>query len=476
MLHVEPPLRPEGDALYVHTFSELDDREFRRPPVAVPHLQHQMEESSYLTFCRSVSDDYEWQQSREGRMGYVEWFVTEHRNERNGYFFEYLRPRSFDLSAAKPPPIYQDLLLYKQLTADYSWMGVTATVTWALNLLLPDPSFDGNLRTFNENLKVYALKLWSTKIPFDGDSPVVDQTEEEPDWGDKFYVEHDLLPHYTPPVPALSFRVIAFDLFGTIIDGDGVVNDVMFLLLPTHPGRPRLSELENAEAPYTDMVQHVLEDVRTFVGAPLSRAVLREAVRTILHPGLYADAEAAVKTLLDQGYILVCLPVPDAKSSSLPQLPFDLTANDQPAPLSDLFGQISSMFSDIWGRCHLACSNVKSTQILVVTSSHYRVMEPANMADFPTVLVQRPGGLGSGVNLRTCDPTLAIDGLRALPTKLHEVLSDLGPSLLTRAMISETQYRVYGMYQVTKLLGMGSFGNVSSAFHVLTGSEAAIKL
>ncbi|KAG2041059.1 kinase-like domain-containing protein [Suillus americanus] len=32
------------------------------------------------------------------------------------------------------------------------------------------------------------------------------------------------------------------------------------------------------------------------------------------------------------------------------------------------------------------------------------------------------------------------------------------------------------MYQITNSLGMGSFGNVSSAFHVLTGSEVAVKM
>ncbi|KAG1889966.1 CK1 family protein kinase [Suillus subluteus] len=35
--------------------------------------------------------------------------------------------------------------------------------------------------------------------------------------------------------------------------------------------------------------------------------------------------------------------------------------------------------------------------------------------------------------------------------------------------------RVRGMYQMTKLLGMGSSGRVMSAFHVLTGSEVALK-
>ncbi|KAG1748029.1 kinase-like protein [Suillus occidentalis] len=48
--------------------------------------------------------------------------------------------------------------------------------------------------------------------------------------------------------------------------------------------------------------------------------------------------------------------------------------------------------------------------------------------------------------------------------------------VLERTPICFKEFRVCGMYQVTKLLGMGSFGNVSSAFHVLTGSEVAIKM
>jgi hypothetical protein len=37
--------------------------------------------------------------------------------------------------------------------------------------------------------------------------------------------------------------------------------------------------------------------------------VLREVVQTSLQPDLYADAGVAVKTLLLQGYVLVCLPI-----------------------------------------------------------------------------------------------------------------------------------------------------------------------
>ncbi|KAG0707543.1 hypothetical protein DFH29DRAFT_871545 [Suillus ampliporus] len=348
MLHVEPPLRPEGGALYVHTFPRLlEDMTFDVLPL--------------LAFCRSVSDDYEaivqakyakddrspggsepvkdkWD-SWSGRS------QREHRNKPRGYVLEYLESQSFDPSAVEPPSIDQDLLLYNQLVADYSWMGFTDAVSWALKLREPpslDSSFVGNLPTF-EGLKAHALTPWSMKIPFDGDSPVVENSSqtEALGWDDEHYVELELVPRYVPPVPALSTRVIACDLFGTILDRDGAVNDAMRLLSPAYPDRHRL-----------------------------------------LEPALYDDAEVVVKTLLNQGYTVVGLPIPDAKSFWRPRLPSGLTL-DQVAPLSDLFGQNPSMFSNLlnqWG-------TVEKNQILVVTSSPYQVMKPASIAGLPMVLV-----------------------------------------------------------------------------------------
>ncbi|KAG1717675.1 hypothetical protein EDB19DRAFT_1183752 [Suillus lakei] len=541
MLHVEPPLRPGGRTLYVHTFPRLlEDTEFKLSPETVPHIPHRLDESSYLTFCGSVMEVYEKfvqqkcakdAQSSGGsdpvEDGWDSWSGEaegEYLNRRPGYVFEYLEPQSFNLSAVtiEPTSIYQDLLLYNQLAADYSWMGVTAAVKWAMKSrtsflangvqrsghLAPGSSFAGNLPTFNKSLKAHALTLWSAVIPFDGDPPVVDntsQTEEPFDWDDEPCVDLDFVPDYVPPISAPSPSVIAFDLFGTILDRDGAVNQAMRLLSPTHLDRRRLSQVYlecelmrhrgDPDALYTDIVRHALEDVCTFIGVPLSEVLLCEAVQTILQPGLYADAEAAVRTLLDQGFTVVGLPIPDAKSFSLPQLPFGLTVDDQPAPLSDLFGQNPSMFSGLLERCQLACGIVEKTQVLVVTSSRYRVMEPASVAGFPTVLVQRPGCLGLGVKLGTSDPTLEIDGLQALQMQL-QTSSALHPSPVERTPSRVKEFRVCGMYQVTKSLGMGSFGmftcipffvsnclipfvvtgTVSSAFHVLTGSEVAVKM
>ncbi|KAG2041080.1 hypothetical protein BDR03DRAFT_1024239 [Suillus americanus] len=209
MLHIEPPLHPEGGTLYVHTFPKLLEHIEIELPGSVTHLPHQLENSSYLTFCRSVLDDYvrilqvKYSNDEPSSGGNEpvgdEWHTWKTRKQREGepehndYVFEYLEPHSFDLSTVEPPSIYQDLLLYNQLTADYScsWTGITIAVNWALklrkldraheaqrsSLLLPDSSFGGNIPTFDENIKESALILGSMKIPFDGDPPSSSQSK-----------------------------------------------------------------------------------------------------------------------------------------------------------------------------------------------------------------------------------------------------------------------------------------------------------
>jgi hypothetical protein len=59
MLRVEP-LCPGGHTLYVHTFPRLlEDTEFKPSKEPVHHISHRLDESSYLTFCRSVMEVYE---------------------------------------------------------------------------------------------------------------------------------------------------------------------------------------------------------------------------------------------------------------------------------------------------------------------------------------------------------------------------------------------------------------------------------
>jgi hypothetical protein len=57
------------------------------------------------------------------------------------------------------------------------------------------------------------------KIPFDGDPLTTSQTEGSLEWDDEPYVELDIVPQYMPPVSTSSIKVIALDLFGTILVG-----------------------------------------------------------------------------------------------------------------------------------------------------------------------------------------------------------------------------------------------------------------
>jgi hypothetical protein len=141
-------------------------------------------------------------------------------------------------------------------------------------------------------------------------------------------------------------------------------------------------------------------------------------------------------------------------------------------PLSDLFTQNHSMFSGLLERCRVAWGTAEKNQVLVVTSSHYRVMEPACMAGFPTVLVQRPEGLGSRLDLRTSDPTLAVDGLRALQTQLQNTSSIHSPLSLKRNHTFIRTFRIRGMYQTTYLLGAGSFGTLECGLFYLAVANA----
>lgn len=134
ILHVEPPLHPGCGTLYVHTFprllEHLDPVRSKSQVQTVSRLPHQLDESSYFAFCRSVLDDYDnilknkyaTDERSSGGYGPVGdewgtwsiWQDTEGMLKANGYVFEYLEPQSFDLSAVQLPSIYQDLLLYNQ--------------------------------------------------------------------------------------------------------------------------------------------------------------------------------------------------------------------------------------------------------------------------------------------------------------------------------------------------------------------------
>ncbi|KAG1815140.1 uncharacterized protein BJ212DRAFT_258508 [Suillus subaureus] len=106
MLHIEPPLHPEGGTLYVHTFPRLLEyvEPVRSQVRTVPRLPYQLEKSSYLTFCHSVLDDHD-------RILQDKYTNNERSSGGSGPVGD---DWNFDLPSVRPPSIYQELLLYNQ--------------------------------------------------------------------------------------------------------------------------------------------------------------------------------------------------------------------------------------------------------------------------------------------------------------------------------------------------------------------------
>ncbi|KAH7907916.1 kinase-like domain-containing protein [Hygrophoropsis aurantiaca] len=483
--------------------------------VLVPaEFPHHLDDSDFLTFCRSVLEQHntllqEHIQPNISNARFsggddpvqADWdswsgqSPKEFMHKAFGYMFEFLEPEIFDFSTLESPSIYEELFLYKQLTAEYSWSGVTEAVSWARrirkypcasqNTLAPPSTFAGKTPTVSSDLMAAASLLNSMKIPFDGDPVPAADEEPEVEWDDDPEPAFTRVPRRKPATPP-HIKVVAFDLLDTIFDRNTAIEDALRLLAPSLDKR-RLLEvflecegLRHRDHPHAPHTRGTLEDVCTRLGVHCSDAMLEDALHAILRPGLHADAEEAVKMLSDRGYMLLALPLPDANSfsSSLPPLPCGILLPVEPRSTntsqSRWFTQTPHIFPELLERAREKHPDVDSSQILVVTSGPYRVAEPANAAGFPVALIRRPGSFESQVDVGTYDPTLVAAGLRELCAQL--MTHPIQPAPVKRPFSGIRPFRVCELYQTTKMLGSGSFGNIFSAFHVLTGEEVALKV
>ncbi|KAH7907913.1 kinase-like domain-containing protein [Hygrophoropsis aurantiaca] len=515
ILHVRPGplLCPDGRTLYVHTFPKLFEDELVPEPVPVAaEFSHHLDNSDFLTFCRSVLEQPgRIQANTNARYSGgedsvpVDWdswsgqSPREGLNERFGYVFEYLRAETFDFSSLESPSIYEELLLYKQLTAEYSWSGVTEAVSWACRIrkfpcapqrtLAPPFTFTGKIPTVSSDLMAAAFLLNSMKIPFDGDPVPAADEEPEIEWDDGPDSSFPF-PRHKAATPPSHIKVVAFDLLDTIFDRNTPIVDALRLLAPSLDKR-RLLEvfvecegLRHRDHPHVPHIRGTLGDVCARLGVDCSNSMLGDALHAILRPGLHAEAEEAVKMLSDRGYTLLALPLPDADSfsSSLPPLPCGITLPAEPlwtnTSGSRWFTQTPHIvFSELLERAREKHPDVDGSQILVVTSGPYRVAEPANAAGFPVALIRRPGSLEPQVDVGTYDPTLVATGLRDLCAQLEPTRGPIQPTPpVKRPFPRMRPFRVCDLYQATRVLGSGSFGNIYGAFHVLTGEEVALKV
>ncbi|THH19818.1 hypothetical protein EW146_g1422 [Bondarzewia mesenterica] len=515
-LTVNPPISLGGRALYVHTFPKLHacfqgDVDI----TSSSYSPYRLDESNFHTFCHSVMEDHHNRKklthcpSSGGDEPVENGWDTWSGSTTTG--MEYLRkPVSCvyelleyeDPSLLDPPAIYEELLMYKQLAADYSWSGVTKAISWVKESrasttgceIKISPCLltgDGEIsRSSNE-----AFTLHSMRIPFSGDTPAADAPEEPETmgWDDEPEPDFEDVPEPRPAVPAADIKVIAFDLLGTIFDREGAIKEAMLSLAPseyeTRTSRQLLEiyveceALKSHECPdasYVDIARAAFIDAGRHLGiSSMDEVALEKALEMLLRPRLYDDAIQALKDLRVQGYALLGIPSLDLATFAQfikPYVPPEIIIDMPCSTVASLHCQNHSVFPALLERSQSVHPRIRRAQILVVTSSPFRIIEPACSAGFPTALLRRTDNLESKVSMDTAVPALTTDTLLGLSSELGDpLLSHPAVSAEARADGSFSPFRVRSHYQVTEILGSGSFGNVLGAFHVLTGEEVAIK-
>ncbi|KAJ7456338.1 kinase-like domain-containing protein [Mycena galericulata] len=395
--------------------------------------------------------------------------------------FEVLPPN--DVPDA-PPSIYDELLAYERLKADFSWKGVAATVEYVLACRQIDaPAVVARLPQSAADFDTVAevLALAEMKIPIDGEPPAERKVAEN---SSAEVMSDSSLPAMkwalnTRPVLFDSIKVILFDPRDTILDCvDALYGVLLEVAAGAHPWGMLSAFVEGAcfrsnglrDGGPSQIIHETLEELATRAETTLD---ISAAVRRVLSPSLHSDALPALERLRDAGFHLCQLPdvYVSAEAVDLEVVPLG-----SPMPLWGQTTELARAFA--WAKERFGLPLLQPSEMLVVTGSSYRVVETANTAfsrpnGFPTAFVARRMSLAPTVWLPNAAPTLIIGGLDELegavghpPVCIPWVLPDDAPY----------SFRIWGHYQCMSLLGKGGFGQVWAARHVISGDEVAVKL
>ncbi|OCH90132.1 kinase-like protein [Obba rivulosa] len=520
-LTVYPPLQSSGQPLYVHTLPALPDTRMLEDIVPDP-LPYHLDDASFRVFCLAVREDMDELRKRRSDVAsrdsggleavQKDWDSWSQQTSRTKArraplgesIFERL-PAIGNLNVLDPPTIYSELRLFHQLEADYSWKGVRSTSDWVLHLrksimdqqFIPDIpeaasgaiSTYGDLPIFMDHLRTAVDVLFATEIPYDGQKlpeelvsrSVVRWEDPSPDFdvAESAYI--------CPRIHAAEFHVVVFDLIGSLVDRDTAIFKAITSLIPTCKSvvsRYKVIQLFiDSEASRTrsnpnslpiDNMRYALRDVAIRLGYAVDDDALEHAMQLLRRPLLYEDATSALETLRC-GRALLALPLPDTLFSVRPDLPRDVDLLAMATARCDLYTRRSEVCDAILAHIKASQPGIDPSEILLVTSYTYRMLEPARAAGFQTALITRPDCPLSSIRLDTALPTYSADDLCALCDALDRRVEDVqnykeaDPSFWT-------PYRIRGLWQCDKILGEGSFGTIYNAFHLFTNEEVAIKV
>ncbi|EED78870.1 predicted protein [Postia placenta Mad-698-R] len=364
-----------------------------------------------------------------------------------------------DLPLTEEPSIYRELAIYDQLAADYSWRGVKRSIYWveAMRNFANEGSFvkhpvhpvdhaelcSGEPPSFSADLKEDAVALRAMQIPVDGDPPPASAVEEvvEAGWGDEPEPDFSSAPEALPPVVASEVKVIVFDLYGAIMDRQEALRRALSTFIPLDPHQHTVDDLSRLyldveahrirEMPDTsddDLVRGTLSDILHIIGLHPAGDMVQRALDAI-RPAPYVDVPDALRTLQQRGYKLLCLVSCDASHVSETASFLPPEVRTLCVSTAHLHTPSEGVCSQVVEECQSIVPEIKNTEILLVTTGLYRIVELASAAGIPTALVQRPSVDEARLERATgqdelSSPTMTIGGLGELCDKLALMRSE----------------------------------------------------
>jgi hypothetical protein len=233
---------------------------------------------------------------------------------------------------------------------------------------------------------------------------------------------------------------------------------------------------EDRVAQHDEIVRRTLRSIaEDFCVTEPMEEVLRQATELICRPAPFPEALSYLKSLSKEGYtILLISPFEEKKLIDL--LEEDLSCLRLSGRVLHIDSIYSKLNEDVVQSVIDTASSIHPEvilrQILMVTSSVVRTVEACNPRGIPTALVHLRHSLNIRLDLITSAPTFNLVDLSELSSRLEEiVVSDTETPAEPVSQDTATEeddeefiddlaqpHRIAELYQVTDVLGSGSFG------------------
>ncbi|KAI0763490.1 hypothetical protein BD413DRAFT_209540 [Trametes elegans] len=457
-IHTVPSLRINMLFLFaIHEFTLVLEKESMARFIDTANEAHRLalvhENEGHRIYRRPMPDDE--------RAGQTECRLPRRRTRTDPtYFFgELHNPRSyaFNFEPTKtisfpevPSTIYEEILLYKQICIDYRWQGVEATIIWVQEVREARPPHPAHIKTAptapSEGVPRLSPALHSSAKAVAEMQSAFFKTQAT----ETLYLPFAFpkLRFEYPRIPIGRTKVVAFDLFGVVLDRQGAIRHALGSWAPFAPHIRDLTALyveTEAHLAYGHtssakslpvVVVSALGELARLVGIPEDKrpTLISRSTTAILSPPLYPDATRTLSLLTRRGYTLVC--IPPYSGTTLEHLhgslPTEFAAvHVCPAACPPHYASSPLVFQALLQQCGTIVPGVHCDEILVVSAGIGRILAPAIARNHPTVLVKRPGNVEANVDFfvggKEADPTpsLTVDSLEDLWYELQRRVSGL---------------------------------------------------